>query len=224
MSDGWQVRLGDGDLLPGPGTGPALPEHHLERYLVNRTLHTLVATFIAGSALVAVSACSNSDDNTSRAAQASPAEATAGTDGTPGVPPVSGTQQRADGVSVAQIKGDDGIDGKIHSVQRKDGIVMVQFEVTNHRSKDYLTVEWRDEGPNVYTLAGSSIVDRKNKKRYMALLDTNGRCLCSEHTGSIEKGTTKQLYAQFEAPPNDVKQVDLALGNLSVVTVAVQEG
>ncbi|MEV7869132.1 hypothetical protein AB0P17_24255 [Streptomyces sp. NPDC088124] len=187
-------------------------------------MHTLVATFIAGSALVAVSACSNREDTTSPAAQASSSDTTSATVGTPEAPSVSSTRQSTDREVVAHLKGDDGIDGKIHSVRRQDGIVMVKFEVTNHRSKDYLTVEWRDEGPTVYTLAGSSIVDRKNKKRHMALLDTNGRCLCSEHTGFIEKGKTKQLYAQFDAPPNDVKQVDLALGNLSVVTVPILEG
>ncbi|MFJ6437842.1 hypothetical protein [Streptomyces sp. NPDC091416] len=190
---------------------------------MNRTPHTLIAILIAGSTLAAVSGCSNSDDSVSRAAEVSPAAATPNSQGSPETASESAPQQSDNGASVAELKGDSGIDGKVHSVQRRDGVVMVKFEVTNRSDENYLTVDWRD-GTDVYTLAGSSIVDRPHKKRYMALLDTNGRCLCSEHTNSIDKGQTKQLYAQFEAPPNDVKQVDLALGNLSVVTVPMQEG
>ncbi|GKQ33594.1 hypothetical protein [Streptomyces sp. A012304] len=179
---------------------------------MNRALHSVVATLMAGSSLLAVAACSDNDSGTSRPIQS------AATIGTP-----ASTESQAAPAAVARLKGDNGIDAKIQSVQRKDGMVLVRFEVTNRGSKNYLTVDWRD-GSDVYTLAGSSIVDRTHKKRYMALIDSSGRCLCSEHTGSIDKGQTKQLYAQFEAPPSDVKQVDLALGNLSVVTVPLQEG
>ncbi|MFJ8752070.1 hypothetical protein ACIREO_22475 [Streptomyces sp. NPDC102441] len=190
---------------------------------MNRTRQTVVATLIAGSALLGVAACSGSDsNNATAAAKDSPASASPNSPEVPVTPAAEGSQQ-ADGPAVAQLKGGNGIEGKVHSVQRKDGMVMVKFDVTNRSDKDYLTVDWRD-GTEVYTLAGSSIVDRTHKKRYMALVDTNGRCLCSEHTASIDKGQTRQLYAQFEAPSTDVKQVDLALGTLSVVTVPIQEG
>ncbi|ATM24561.1 hypothetical protein SMD44_p10062 (plasmid) [Streptomyces alboflavus] len=195
---------------------------------MNRTLHTLVATVLASAALLTVSACSDSDndsDNTKAAASetaSGPGGISGGSTGTPEAP-LADNQQASDGRPVARIKGGDGIEGEIHSVQRQDGMVMVKFEVTNRSDENYLTVDWQD-GTNVYTLSGSSIVDRKNKKRYMALMDSNERCLCSERTGSIDKGKTKQLYVQFEAPPTEVKQVDLALANLSVVTVPIQEG
>lgn len=191
---------------------------------MNRTRQTVVATLIAGSALLGVAACSDSDGNdTTAAAKAGPASATSSNAAAPAASTAENSPQAADGPAVAQLKGGNGIGGQVHSVQRRDGMVMVKFEVTNRSDEDYLTVDWRD-GTEVYTLAGSSIVDRAHKKRYMALVDTNGRCLCSEHTASIDKGQTRQLYAQFEAPSNDVKQVDLALGTLSVVTVPIQEG
>ncbi|MFF1715786.1 hypothetical protein [Streptomyces sp. NPDC058268] len=191
---------------------------------MNKTSHTLIATAIAGVALLTVSACSGTNDKgTGSSAQSSAASAPANSSEAPSTAPAEGTQQTSNDTAVARIKGGDGIDGKILSVQRKDGMVVVKAEVTNHSDENYLTVDWQD-GTSVYTLSGSSIVDRKNKKRYMALLDSNERCLCSERTGSIDKGKTKQLYASFEAPPSDVKEVDLALANLSVVTVPIQEG
>ncbi|MER5985635.1 hypothetical protein [Streptomyces sp. NPDC001787] len=191
---------------------------------MNRTRQTVVATLIAGSALLGMGACSGSDgDEPTTAAKASPADDTSSRASAPAATAAEDSPQTAKGPAVAQLQGGNGIDGQIHSVQRKDGMVMVTFEVTNRSDQNYLTVDWRD-GTEVYTLAGSSIVDRTHKKRYMALVDTNGRCLCSEHTASIDKGQTRQFYAQFEAPSNDVKQVDLALGTLSVVTVPLQEG
>ncbi|MFE6412120.1 hypothetical protein ACFVOR_34900 [Streptomyces sp. NPDC057837] len=190
---------------------------------MNRALHSVVATLMAGSSLLAVAACSDNDSGTSRPIQSAATIGTPASTESQAAPAAAAPAADATSAAVARLKGDNGIDAKIHSVQRKDGMVLVRFEVTNRGSKNYLTVDWRD-GSDVYTLAGSSIVDRTHKKRYMALIDSSGRCLCSEHTGSIDKGQTKQLYAQFEAPPSDVKQVDLALGNLSVVTVPLQEG
>ncbi|MFG2211004.1 hypothetical protein [Streptomyces sp. NPDC048638] len=192
---------------------------------MNRTRNTIVATLMAGSALLAVAACSNGDGKDSApAATASPASNAPDNPAAPQASAAGDSEQApSDGKGVGQLTGNSGITGKVHSVTRRDGMVLVKFEVTNRSSENYLAVDWRD-GTEVYTLAGSSIVDRAHKKRYMALIDTNNRCLCSEHVGSIDKGQTRQFYAQFEAPSNDVKQVDLALGTLSVVTVPLQEG
>ncbi|MER5890596.1 hypothetical protein ABT160_42790 [Streptomyces sp. NPDC001941] len=122
---------------------------------------------------------------------------------------------------IASTRGDKGIVGEVYRVQRKDGVLTVWAGAKNTGAASYLPVNWRN-GNDPYTLAGSSVVDSKNSKRYMALLDSSGKCLCSEKLGdAIEPGETRPLYVQFQAPPQDVTEGDLQLGNMQVVTIAI---
>ncbi|MGW6202164.1 hypothetical protein ACWF9B_00695 [Streptomyces sp. NPDC055089] len=186
--------------------------------------HTTVAALALAAATLALTACSG---------EAEPASA--------GAPKASSATQEHENVSknpaeapdpqattlpseqkpIARTQGDKGIVGEVYKVQRKDGMLTVWAGAKNTGSESYAAYNWRN-GTDVYTLAGSSAVDKKNSKRYMALLDSSGRCLCSEKLGdSIDPGETRPLYVQFEAPPQNVDEVDLQLGNMQVVSIPI---
>ena len=121
---------------------------------------------------------------------------------------------------IAQTRGDDGIVGLIYRVERRDGMVTVWAGALNTGTKSFFASAWTDEGTG-YTLAGSSIIDRKGGKRYLALKDTKGNCLCTEIKRIIDPGETRPLFASFQAPPESTTEVDLQLGNMQPVKITI---
>ncbi|MFJ2629019.1 hypothetical protein ACIO6T_38095 [Streptomyces sp. NPDC087532] len=180
------------------------------------------AVTLATLGVLTLAACGDNGGKSSAATPASSrtqSEGTPAAQGTPAQPSAQDTTLPSERKAIARTQGDKGIVGEIYKVERKDGILTVWAGARNTGTENYMASSWKN-GTDVYTLAGSSIVDRKNSKRFMALLDSSGNCLCSERLGdSIEPGETRPLYAQFQAPPQSVTEVDLQLGTMQVVTI-----
>lgn len=186
--------------------------------------HTTVAIALAAAATLALTACSGEAEQASAGAP----KASSATQDHENVsqdpakaPDPQATALPSEQKPIARTQGDKGIVGEVYKVQRKDGMLTVWAGAKNTGSEGYSAVDWRN-GTDVYTLAGSSVVDKKNSKRHMALLDSSGKCLCSESLGdAIDPGETRPLYVQFEAPPQNVDEVDLQLGNMQVVSIPI---
>ncbi|MFI5864584.1 hypothetical protein [Streptomyces sp. NPDC051546] len=191
----------------------------------HRRATTTFCLALSAAAVLSLAACSSdAGDAPAGATQASAAaqENASKSSGAPADP--QATTLPSEQKPIARTQGDKGIIGEVYKVQRKDGVLTVWAGAKNAGSENYAAVNWRN-GDDYYTLAGSSVVDKKNSKRYMALLDSSGKCLCSEKLGdSIEPGETRPLFAQFQAPPQSVNEVDLQLGNMPVVSIAIPAG
>jgi hypothetical protein len=175
---------------------------------------------LSAAAVLSLGACSSdAGKDPAGVTKASPAAQETARTAPAASPDTEATALPTDQKPIARTPGDKGIVGEVYKVQRKDGVLTVWAGAKNTGSESYAAYNWRN-GTDVYTLAGSSAVDKKNSKRYMALLDSSGRCLCSEKLGdSIEPGETRPLYVQFQDPPQNVDEVDLQLGNLQVVSI-----
>ncbi|MER5617658.1 hypothetical protein [Streptomyces sp. NPDC002215] len=177
---------------------------------------------LLAAAVLSLAACSSDARDVSAGATKAPP---AGQDDASKAPEASPEAQEtalpSDQKPIVRTQGDKGFVGEVYKVQRKDGVLTVWAGAKDTGSQSYAAYNWLN-GTDVYTLAGSSAVDKKNSKRYMALLDSSGKCLCSEEIGnSIEPGETRPLYVQFQDPPQNVNEVDLQLGNMQVVSISL---
>lgn len=133
----------------------------------------------------------------------------------------------APGEPLAEVKGSDGIRLSVSSAKREDGgFVTVTGEVTNTGSKFWSGVAWKSDeaelgNANPSSVAAAKLVDKKGKKRYYVLRDTEGRCLCTTFKGGLRAGASKTWYAQFPAPPAGNDEVEFQIADLPTAGITV---
>jgi hypothetical protein len=109
-------------------------------------------------------------------------------------------------------------------VRRGETTVSITFAVTNLEDEDDEDAEdWTVANAfsgeasilndRYGTLAGISIIDTQNARRYPVLFDENEECLCdSGLLGRIvDAGNTSRFTATTGAPPSDVTEVDVQI-------------
>lgn len=62
-----------------------------------------------------------------------------------------------------------------------------------------------------YHVSGVDLVDAAGKKKYLVILDSEKKCLCSTIEGEIEPKSRLKVYAKFPAPPEDVKKIAIEI-------------
>ncbi|MFF4244247.1 hypothetical protein ACFYY2_07205 [Streptomyces sp. NPDC001822] len=129
-------------------------------------------------------------------------------------------------VVLAKVSGPDGIDLIINSAQRDSGgFVTVKGSVKNGSQQQFAAQGWQGNEQemvgNGASVAGASLVDQTGKKRYLALRDTDGRCLCTKFTTGIAPGATSPFFVQFPAPPAGTAEVDFQLPTMPTATIKI---
>ena len=182
-----------------------------------------VAFAVATGLVVTLGACSGGDDDGGEKSESSSSRQEGG----------KGDSSKGNGGKgdpLAQVKGSAGITLTIQSAAREEGgFVTLNGEIQNSGNKFWSGVEWKaDESEladsNPSSMAGASLVDKKGKKRYLILRDTEGRCLCSTFKGGLQAGQKKTWYAQFPAPPEGNNEVDFQVGDIPTTSVSISEG
>ncbi|RAJ71619.1 hypothetical protein K378_00439 [Streptomyces sp. Amel2xB2] len=130
------------------------------------------------------------------------------------------------GKVLAQVKGGKGgaLTLTITSAARDDsGFTTFKGTLKNDGPTVAVLPGWSSEESelqdNGLSMAGATMVDKKGKKRYFILRDTNGHCLCTRFTGGFEQGETSEWFAQFPAPPSSTGKVDFQVADLPSATV-----
>lgn len=102
----------------------------------------------------------------------------------------------------------------IRSLQRDgDGIVTLRFQVVSERAKP--------EG--IYQILGGYLDDRvhltdaANKKKYLVVKDSSGKCECTQIRGNVAKDEPVNLWAKFPAPPESVQKVTVVVDGFEPV-------
>lgn len=131
--------------------------------------------------------------------------------------------------TLAQVKGGGGIVLTINSAVRDTGgFVTVSGTVENGTGKVWNAPGW--QGPelelrkNEASLAGASLIDKKSKKKYLILRDTEGRCLCTTFGVALQPGDTRDWFAQFPAPPSTSTTVDFQIADMPPATIELSQG
>jgi hypothetical protein len=176
------------------------------------------AVAITTGLVLAVAGCSSGDDGggDKKAGDASQQDGTGGAGGG------SGDSDKV----LAQVKGGKGGDFTltINSAAR-DGSGFTTFKGTLKNEGPSVAVlpGWGSEESelqnNGLSMAGATMIDKKGKKRYFILRDTNGHCLCTRFTGGFEQGQTSEWFAQFPAPPASTTSVEFQVADMPSATV-----
>ncbi|MEV8396711.1 OmpA family protein [Streptomyces niveus] len=189
------------------------------RHLRAGTIAIAVALTVA--VILALAGCSDSDSNESgadrgTAAGSGPSTATgpdsdSAPDGESDLAPA--------GKPLASVTGDKGLIARILKFERSpDGNMTVFATVENPNSDSYLATDWIDGRDNMYSLAGSSVLDWKQKLRHRTNLDEKGACICTTNVGSIDAGETIDVWVSFLGVSEETSKVDLQLANFPVIT------
>jgi hypothetical protein len=133
------------------------------------------------------------------------------------------------GDPLAEVRGDDELTLTVTSAVRGDGgFVTVSGKLTNGGDKLWLRPSWSGDesqlrAKNGASMAGANLVDKKGRKRYLILRDTEGRCLCTVFRGGLQPGETTNWYTQFPAPPKGHDTVDFQIADMPPATVTLSQ-
>lgn len=61
------------------------------------------------------------------------------------------------------------------------------------------------------SIAGVTLVDGANKKKYFVVRDTENSCLCSRDLKDIPAKSRANVWAKFPAPPDDVQKISIVI-------------
>lgn len=129
--------------------------------------------------------------------------------------------------TLATISGGNGLQIVIHSAVREEGgFLTVNGTLKNTTSKLVVTPpQWSGQEIQVQktgpSLAGVTLVDKVEKKRYYVLRDTEGYPLTTTGINSMQADQAVSIFAQFPAPPATVTQVDIQFPLMPTATIEI---
>ncbi|MFJ7900803.1 hypothetical protein ACIQ6V_09965 [Streptomyces sp. NPDC096198] len=131
--------------------------------------------------------------------------------------------------ALAEVKSGDITLTVTSAVRDQGGFVTLSGTVTNNGSQFWIASNWRGDerelSRNGASLAGAALVDSKDKKKYLVLRDTQGRCLCTKFDGGgVAAGGSAEWFAQFPAPPDGTDTVDFQVGAMPPASVDLSQG
>ena len=102
----------------------------------------------------------------------------------------------------------------VRGLKRDDGgTVTLRFQVVNDG----------DTSQPMYQLIGNSLdghahlIDAANRKKYLVVKDSAGKCECSPIRGNVDKGSPVNLWVKFPAPPDSVQKVTVVVDGFEPV-------
>ncbi|MEU9197041.1 hypothetical protein [Streptomyces hundungensis] len=177
----------------------------------------IVVTAAAAALALSLTACGGDDGGKKKADSSSPSA--------PGGNAQSNTPAPQSNQVLATVQGENGIEMSITAAKRDTGGFVTVEGVVKNTGKDFYTMpDWQGDETelrnNGASMAGSSLVDKAGKKRYLILRDTDGRCLCTKFSG-LGAGKDSTFFAQFPAPPSNTTEVDFQVPHMKTATIKI---
>jgi hypothetical protein len=112
---------------------------------------------------------------------------------------------------------------EITGLKREGKLTTLSWTVTNTGDRSWdMSSKLGDINANLgLTVAGVSLIDRVNGKRYRVARTgeyPNYQCVCSDYDIETHPGEVLHLYAVFGSPPPEVTKVDVEMKALGVFT------
>ncbi|MGQ0742553.1 MAG: hypothetical protein ACT4OG_09745 [Alphaproteobacteria bacterium] len=124
--------------------------------------------------------------------------------------------------SAAELAGEGQTPGSkvvVTSLKRDaGGTVTLRFQIANDGDADVKTYGVLGQ---FFTTDKVTLIDAANKKKYLAIKDDAGTCLCSELKGDVVKGSRFNLWVKFPAPPADVNKITVIVPSFEPVEVPI---
>lgn len=202
-------------------------------------MRKLLGAVAAATVLLSTAACSSADEDPTADSRSTTTEAPSATggDSSPTTDEPGESSDEPDEVlgSVnARLRADPN-DGTpvplrldVTGLERLSGRVEARFVLTNEGDPDtpaFKPYSTFDDprlamGEGQYSLAGASLVDGEAKKAYLAIVDSEGTCLCTGNMAQVEvpPGESVDLYADFGGLPESVERIDVQVPGFPPVT------
>ncbi|MFD7296017.1 hypothetical protein ACFV9W_22265 [Streptomyces sp. NPDC059897] len=186
------------------------------------TRRALAAATVAAGLVLSVTGCGGDGDKGEGDDAKSSAPAQQGSDGKskPSAPATDNTltEVKSNGITLAVTS----------ATRDQGGFLNITGTVTNGTSALWLGTDWKSDETELQgnggSIAGASLVDQEGKKKYLVLRDTQGRCLCTKFEGGIDQGKSTDWFAQFPAPPEGTKSVQLQVPTMPPAQLTISEG
>ncbi|MEW1723567.1 hypothetical protein [Streptomyces sp. NPDC093109] len=129
--------------------------------------------------------------------------------------------------TLVTINGTNGFQFVINSADRDDGgFLTVMGSIKNTTNKQLaFPIVWNGQESQVLrtgrSLAGITLVDKAEKKRYYVLRDTDGYPLTTTGIALLKANESVDFFAQFPAPPESTTKVDFQLPLMPTATIEI---
>jgi hypothetical protein len=104
---------------------------------------------------------------------------------------------------------------QVTELKVSNGTVMLKFAVVNDSSQqiDPDTLDDSRDGSlhDAQAIGGVYLIDAANKKKYLAVFDTDNHCICSRNSHKIAAKSSANLWVKFPAPPESVTKIGVVV-------------
>ncbi len=112
---------------------------------------------------------------------------------------------RTSGLGGGQVRAD------VLTLRRSGDLLTLELQLTNLDSGSRFSSQSFAVNPGDDAVTGITLVDGRNKKRYLPAKDSAGMCLCSKAIINLSEGGSTVLSATYAAPPADVTTLSVEL-------------
>ncbi len=100
----------------------------------------------------------------------------------------------------------------IQDLKRDEGnSVTLRFQLINETDKPIgVGGKFQERASDSNAIGGVHLIDNVNKKKYLVVRDTTGKCACAE-IRNIDKGARANLWAKLAAPPEGIDKITVVV-------------
>ena len=104
---------------------------------------------------------------------------------------------------------------KVNELKVSNGTVMLKFTIVNDGSQAFDPDSLNDPRSgslhDAHGIGGVYLIDLGNKKKYLAVFDTDNHCICSRDSHDIQAKSSANLWVKFPAPPDSVTKIGVVV-------------
>jgi hypothetical protein len=120
------------------------------------------------------------------------------------------------GDPIAETDGEaPGTSLKVTELKASNGAVTLKFTIVNDGSQTFDPDTLNDSRDGSlhdhHAVGGVYLIDAANKKKYLAVFDTDNHCICSRNSHDIQAKSSANLWVKFPAPPDSVTKIGVVV-------------
>ncbi|MEO3976023.1 hypothetical protein [Streptomyces sp. CAU 1734] len=195
-----------------------------------KTRRAVTAVLVAAALSLSLTACGDDGDGGADKKNVGSTAVPPGTSGgsdRPADDPDGGIEAPADVKTLGTVKGSNGFEFTITGAARDEGgFLTISGTVANTSGKSQVPpIQWNGQESQVKrtgrSFAGMTLVDKKDKKRYYVLRDTDGYPLTTTGLTPFGAGESVDFFAQFPAPPEATTSVEVQIPLMPSTTIEI---
>jgi len=104
---------------------------------------------------------------------------------------------------------------KVTELKVSNGVVMLKFTIVNDSSGSFDPDTLNDpRGGSLHdghAIGGVYLLDAANKKKYLAVFDSENHCVCSRDSHDVQAKSRSNYWVKFPAPPENVVKIGVVV-------------